>query len=521
MPPPLHTVHMMRLLVVVLSVPLALASCSEDPPIEPNPIACEAAVQEQVRRLSAFEYTRALSDLVGVQFDENLLPATSVSTTFATAEDALGSSPLLVDGQFDASQAAADAVLATLEAGKGASLLGCETSEPACVDDFIDRFGKEAFRRPVVAEEHERLRALYDELTPGEGINVALATLVQAIILSPRFGFHVEERTSSGVVDGWSIASRMSFFLWSSAPDEELLAAAEANTLADPSVRDEQARRMLKDPRARENVVRFFRELLDLDHLASLAPLAEEYPQWTETLRAELYEETDRFVETIVFEQNGTFADLLTSRWVEAGPELSALYGIASGSNELPPERAGMLTRAGFLATKSHAVQPSPVFRGLAVINRFYCLEIAPPPPDVADVVADVETVTNRDRYAAHTSDPACAGCHDQIDSIGFTLEGFDAIGAYRTHDNGQPVDATGVVLSQDIDGGAELSAALAGSDAVAECAVTQWLQFTRGHELEGGESCTRDAIAAQFPAGKGTVQDLLVTIVRSDLFTQ
>jgi hypothetical protein len=341
------------------------------------------------------------------------------------------------------------------------------------------------------------------------------------MILSPRFGFHVEERTETGAIDGWSIASRMSFFLWASAPDQELLAAAESNALADPNVREEQARRMLADPRARERVVRYYRELLDLDLLASFEPLAASYPEWNEALRGEISEETDRFVEVTVFDQDGTVEDLLTSGWVEAGPELSAMYGIEHGSNELPPERAGMLTRAGFLATTSHAVQPSPVFRGLAILDRIMCRPIGPPPPGISDVAADVEAVTNRERYAVHSDDPACQGCHSQIDPIGFTFEEFDAIGAYRTHDNGQPVDATGEVYEQAVDGAAELSAVLAASDDVGQCAVELWIRSNRGHDLQGGESCASDAIAAQSSADGGTVQDLLVSIVRSELFIQ
>ena len=493
----------------------------QTPAGEQTPGACETSAGEPIRRLSAFEYTRALDELVGVQIDEALLPATSGDSIFATEEAALGSSSLLVDGQLVASEAVADAVLDTLEAGDGAAFLGCEASDPSCVDEFIDRFGKQAFRRPVDAEEHARLRALYDEIAPTEGTDLALATLVQAMVLSPRFGFHTEERASSGAIDGWSIASRMSFFLWSSPPDEALLAAAETNELADPDVREEHARRMLMDPRARESVVRFYRELLDLDLLTSYAPLAEAYPEWTEALRGEMFDEIDRFVEATVFEQDGTFETLLTSRWVEAGPALSALYGIEPGHTELPPERAGLLTRAGVLTTTSHAVQPSPVFRGLAVLDRIMCRQIGVPPPGISDVAADVETVTNRERYAVHSSDPACAGCHSQIDPIGFTFEEFDAIGAYRTHDNGQPVDATGEVFGQEVDGAAELSTALADSDEVAQCAVTQWLRFGRGHDLDGGERCAGDDIAIESAADGGTVQDLLVAIVRSPLFIQ
>lgn len=496
-------------------------STPPSPATDPLPTACQDSTQEPVRRLSAFEYARALDALVGVQVNEGTLPPTSIDTIFATEEKALGSSSLLVDGQFAAAEAAAHKVLATLESGEAMAFIGCDTSLPNCVDEFIARFGKKAFRRPVSADEQTRLRALYDQVVPDEGVHVALATIVQAIVLSPRFGFHVEERTSTGALDGWSIAARLSFFLWASAPDDQLMALAETGELADPAVREAQARRMLTDQRARQAVVRFYRELLDLDQLDAFEPLAEAYPNWTDTLRDEIFAETDRFVEATVFEHGGSFETLLTSRWVEAGPELSGVYGIEFGGNELPPERAGLLTRAGFLATKSHKTQPSPVYRGLSILDRFLCREIAPPPPDIPEVTPDQVTQTNRERYAAHSNDPACAGCHSQIDPLGFALEAFDAIGASRTHDNGMPVDATGEVFGTAIDGGAELSIVLANSAEVEVCAATQWVRFMRGHPLQNHESCARDLMVIESAAAGGTVQDLLITIVRSKLFIQ
>jgi hypothetical protein len=501
--------------------PPATMPPGNNPPPPDVSTSCDAASQEPVRRLSAFEYTRALNDLIGFSPEETTLPATSVGTVFAREEAALGSSALLVSGQFAASEAAASAVRAKLESNGSEEFIGCDISNATCIDTFIDVFGKKTFRRPVEDGEHQRLRALYDEVVLSEGVNPAIAALVQAMILSPRFGFHVEDQSENGEIDSWSIASRMSFFLWSSAPDEELFAAAGSNTLFDPKVREEQALRMLKEPKARESVVRFYRELLDLDILDALAPLPASYPEWTETLRTEISAETDRFVEATVFEQDGSPKDLLTSRWVEAGPELSTLYGIAGGHNELPAERAGLLTRAGFLASKSHAVQPSPVFRGLTVLDRFICRDIAPPPPDIPDVATDVETVTNRERYAAHTADPACAGCHGQIDPIGFSLENFDAIGGFRTHDNGQAVDATATVFEQSINGGAELSTVLANSDEVAQCGLTQWIRFARGHSLNTEERCARSIIMTHFSEGNGTVKDLLIAIVGSELFIQ
>jgi len=482
-----------------------------------EPSSCAIESREPVRRLSAFEYTRALQDLVGVEIDEALLPASSSTTVFATDDAALGSSALLVDGQFDATVIAGQAVLARMEAD-GASFMGCVPSDPACIDTWLSAFGKRAHRRPLADDERDRLRALFDEVTAADGRNVAVAATVQALLLSPRFGFHVEELDEDGRPDDYAIASRLSFLLWSSAPDEALLDAARRGVLRDRAERTAQAERMLMDPRAAATMVRMVRELLDLEALASVDPID---PRWSASLRAEMDAEIDRFIETTVFAQDGTLAALLTSRWVDAGPQLAALYGIAAGTDELPVERAGLVTRAGFLAGMTSGASPSPVRRGLVVLDRLACTAIAPPPPDVPEIPAGDAGLTNRDRYEQHTADPSCAGCHLQIDPIGFALEHFDAIGAYRSVDNGQPIDASGAVLGVAIDGAFELSTALADSDVVATCAVTQWLRFGLGHALRDGEACARDELAADFIAAGGDLPTLLVDIAASPLMVE
>lgn len=479
--------------------------------------ACVIESREPVRRLSAFEYTRALWDLVGVEIDEAGLPASSATTVFASDDAALGSSALLVDGQFDATVVAADAVLALMEAD-GAAFMGCVPSDPACVDTWLAAFGKRAHRRPLADDERDRLRALFDEVVASDGMNVAVAATVQALLLSPRFGFHVEEHDADGTPDEYAIASRLSFLLWASLPDDALLDAADRGVLREPSERAAQAERLLADPRAAATVVRMVRELLDLDALATVDPID---PRWTEPLRGEMDAEIDRFIEATIFANDGTLAALLTSRWVDAGPELAALYGIAAGTDLLPAERAGIVTRAGFLAGLTSGASPSPVRRGLVVLDRLACTAIAPPPPAVPEIPAADDGLTNRDRYEQHTADPSCAGCHQQIDPIGFALENFDAIGAYRSVDNGQPIDASGSVLGVEVDGAAELAAALADSDVVATCAVTQWLRFGLGHALREGEACARDELAADFIAAGGHLPTLLVDVAASPLFIQ
>ena len=482
--------------------------------------ACVVESREPVRRLSAFEYTRAVSDLVGVEIDEAGLPPSSVTTVFATEDAALGSSALLVDGQFDATVVVAQAVLARLQAGESAAFMGCAAIDSACVDTWIAGFGKRAYRRPLAEGERARIRGLYDEVAAVDGVEVAVSATVQALLLSPRFGFHVEEQTADGTPDDYAIASRISFFLWASMPDDELLAAADRGALADSTERAAQAQRLLADPRAAARVARAYRELLGLDVITTIEPLD---PRWSEALREELGAETDRFVAATFFEHEGTLAGLFTSRWVDAGPELRALYGLgaAPGEAELPPERAGLLTRAAFLASTSRGASPSPILRGLAVLDRVMCTAPAPPPASVPQAPAAEGGVTNRDRFEQHTADAACASCHQQIDPIGFAFEGFDAIGAYRTVDNGQPIDASGAVLGTDVVGAAELSAVLAHSDVVASCAVTQWLRSTLGHPLREGEACARDQLAAEFVAGGGDIQDLLVDVAASPLFVQ
>ena len=504
----------------------ATACAGDEPPYlpplaPPPPSQCASVSSEPVRRLTAFELTRTLHELVGVEVDESLFPSSSGTAALDTDEEALGSSALLADGQLRAARAAADAVLARLEAGEGALVLGCAEADVTCPDTFIDDFGGRAYRRPVTSDEHARLRALHDEVAAGEGARVAYAALVQAMLMAPRFGFVVEDRTADGTLDDHSIAARMSLLLWATGPDEALTARAASGELADSTVRAEEAARMWSDPRARPAVVRFFRDVLDLERVRGASPEPTTYPAWSEGLRTEIAAETDRFVEVTLFDREGTLEALLTSRYVEAGPELSALYGIDSDAGELPPERAGILTRAAFLTSTAHGLQPSPVIRGVDVLERVLCIDLGSPPPDVSTDVATGVTRTNREAYAEHTSDPACQGCHIQIDPIGFALEGFDSMGGYRTTDNGQPVDATGVVLGTTVDGGAELSELLASTEQTDRCMVTQWVRRARGHLPTREEQCAVDELANHFIDSNGSLRELLVSLVASDLFIQ
>lgn len=493
--------------------PSTTTTAAVDTDDDPGAPSCAVEPRDPVRRLSAFEYARALDDLLGVTVDETRLPASSTSPIFATEDAALGSSPVLVDGQFDATVLAADVVLARLDTEGAQAFLGCDPGDATCIDTWLGELGRRAHRRPLDDDARARLHGLFDEIAAVDGIDVAIAGTVQAMLLSPRFGFHVEEAAPDGGPDDWAIASRLSFLLWGSIPDDDLLDAAERGELHDPEARREHARRLLADPRAALRVVRTWRELLDIDALASAAPID---PRFTPTLRDEMFAEFDAFIATTALAHGGTITDLLTSRWVDAGPELAALYG--SNGDALPPERVGVLGRAAFLGATARGDAPSPILRGLAVLDRLACTAIAPPPPSVP-AIPDLDAGgTNRQRFEQHTADPACAGCHQQFDPIGFALEHFDAIGAHRNVDAGLPIDARGSVLGLEVDGAVELATTLAEHDVVWACAVTQQLRAAIGHAPRTGEACARDALAESFRAGDGDLQALLVEIAASEV---
>jgi hypothetical protein len=330
------------------------------------------------------------------------------------------------------------------------------------------------------------------------------------------------------------MASRLAYFLWQRMPDAALLEAARSDALADLSGIEEQVRRMLGDTRARNAVSDFHRQWLYFDRI-----LNEEhstrvdglFPDWTAETQTSAYEELARFTEHTVFDGGGTLADLFLSREAELDESLARIYGVdVSGSGfssvTLPAEeRAGLLTRVGFLAAHAHSANGSPPLRGSYIMQRLFCLEVEPPPPDADTTPPDPtgSPLTNREQFEERTASPTCGGCHAMLNAFGFGLEHYDAIGAYRTTDNGQPVNAVVELIDTDVDGevngGIELSEALARSQQVAACAVSRWYRYARGRGLENEDQCSLDQLNQRFMASGGNIVDLMVDIATSPEF--
>jgi mono/diheme cytochrome c family protein len=350
--------------------------------------------------------------------------------------------------------------------------------EEACAKRIITTVAGRAFRRPLTPGEVERLLAFHREGRRDGGFDRGIELAVRGILASPKFLVRVE-RDPESVAPGsvypvadLDLASRLSFFLWSSIPDDELLTIAKQGRLKDPAVLDRQVRRMLADPRAEALVANFAGQWLYLRNVRTATPDKNEFPDFDDNLRQGFQRETELFVGSIMREDRSVL-DLLTADFTYVNERLARHYGMTGiyGSHfrrvtVRDEARQGLLGQGSILLVTSHADRTSPVVRGKWVLDNLIGSPPPPPPPDVPaledQIDDDGKPHSLRERMEQHRSNPACAACHKVMDPIGFALENFDAVGAWRTRDGGTPIDASGQLADgTPVDGVATLRAAL------------------------------------------------------------
>ena len=328
-----------------------------------------------------------------------------------------------------------------------------------CAREILARLARRAYRRPAAEAEIERLMGLASRaMREGASFEGMIQTALQAILVSPPFLFRIERdphpETEGGVraVDNYELASRLSYFLWSSMPDDELLDAAEVGSLAQPEFLRKQARRMLADPKAAALVENFGGQWLQLRNLAQARPDAATFPEFDDDLRQAMLRETELFFEDIVREDR-SILDFLDSRFTFLNERLAKHYGIAGVNGaefrraDLPDgQRGGLLGHGSVLTISSYPTRTSPVLRGLWVLDNILGQSPPPPPPDVPELEErDPATGgTLREQLEEHRANEGCMSCHLVMDAIGFGLENYDPVGKWRTHDGGAPLDASG-----------------------------------------------------------------------------
>ena len=339
----------------------------------------------------------------------------------------------------------------------------CEPTSPAdeapCAYGILETLAERAYRRPVSRDDLEPLLRFYGEGRAAGGFEAGIQRAVEALLVDPKFLFRIE-RDPSDVEPGTiyrltdlELASRLSFFLWSTMPDDELRTLAADGQLSDPAVLEQQVRRMLADDRATSLVDNFAAQWLFLRNLRTVAPDRNRFPDFDGNLREAMEQEVVLWVESQIREDRG-LVELLTADYTYVNERLARHYGIPNISGNhmrrvtLENEaRHGLLGKAGILTVTSYAHRTSPVIRGKWILENILGAPPPPPPPDVPpleenDGTKDPKTI--RELLSQHRANPVCASCHAKMDPLGFALEKFDAIGKYRELDAGEPIDDSG-----------------------------------------------------------------------------
>jgi hypothetical protein len=474
-----------------------------------------------LRRMTRLEYDNTVRDLLG----DTTAPAGKFTPDEQVAGFAANSVAPLSKGQLDEYLGAAEDLAAAAVAERWDDVVGCDVDALACVDTFIAEFGRRTFRRALTDVQLADYRQLFDSARDEFGATDAAAAVITAMLMSPHFLYHVEPTAGEPgqlvALDDFAVASRLSYFLWASMPDDALLDAAAAGELADPDALRDHARRLLEDPRADAAIASFHAQWLGTEGLGNATKDPELFPEWTPELVASIERETGDFAAEVVRKGDGSLRTLLTADWTVADGALADMYGV--DSPDAQPHvvaldgdtRAGVLTQIGFLAANAHAAEVSWVHRGKFVREQLLCDVLPPPPPGVE---------VNEPNDPSRVEDPNCKGCHLMMDPIGMGFDNYSAVGVFHAVDEGgNAIDTAGEVVGVEeigtFDGAVELAHALAESPQVHDCVTRQWFRYATRRADVPSDDCTVDALVEAFADSDLNVRELMVAIAASDAF--
>lgn len=509
----------------------------------------ESAGPAMFRRLTAYEYSNTMRDLLAVHFlaGRALPQDLAGGEGFDNARETLGISPIYAEKFLEAATTALEYAARNVES-RGV-LLASRPSEAveerAAAEANLGALANRAFRRPVAKEELQPYVSLFaDARTDGLDFDQANFYAMRGVLTSPQFLFLSEATPAAGEanapLDGWELATRLSYFLWTSLPDGALREAADAGKLADVEEVSRQTLRMLGEgTHLNDSLVQFVGQWLGTADLGSTKVIDAARHPWVQDHHVSAMRNQPVYVFESLLRENGSLLELIDADWTFLNIELLAAYGIDRKklSEEeinqqlvrvkLPEEyryRGGLLGSGGVLARTSYPQRSSAVLRGVWVWEKMLGVTLPPPPPNVPALPEHGESgqaETQRQRLNRHREDPTCASCHDRIDPIGFALENFDEIGRWRDADEGGKVDAVAELGGgMTIEGIAGLKAyLLENKDQFVRHLTEKMLGYALARGLEPGDRPTVEAIVARLRANDYRAQELVLGIVESKPF--
>ena len=508
---------------------------------EPPPVECDGEVLDPgpnlTRRLTVREYGNTVEALLGVDVRteaQEELPAELRADGFTNTASGLITTLQHVEG-YDALAEVAVSRIPDLQ-GFVSQHTSCLEFQDSCEREFVENLGTLAFRRPPNEDEIELLTVVFDiAQTEGEGFVVGAGLAIEAMLQSPPFLYRLEDEMRGNVVrelDGYEMASRLSYLLWAGPPDAPLLAAAAGDTLRSDAEIEAEVDRMLADPRAQEASVGFARDWLHLARLAALPRDPERFPDWSQEIADAMSEETIAFFNSVVWDQDRSLNDLFDAQEAWLTPELATYYGIESEGEGLVqydvsdiPERGGLFTQGAMVTIGGD--DSSMVARGLFMFEHMLCQHPQSPPEGIDTTPPDIEPGKSQRFYSEErTTNPSCAGCHLQFEPVAWGLERYLADGSYEAMDSfGNALREDGEVQLPGESGplpfanAGELMQLLAQSSATQECFGRKGTQFAVARPLTEDDDCSLNKVRESFEASDGTWRDLMIAIALSPGF--
>jgi hypothetical protein len=492
-----------------------------------------------LRRLNKAEYNNTIRDLVGLDLKlADDFPSDDVGNGFDNIGDVLSLPPVLLEKYLMAAESVADQAIADPQARARVLVHPALTAgdRVAVARRNVREFAERAWRRPLSEGEKERLfeimKFAYDQ---NSSLDEIFRTVVSAVLSSPHFLFRVERDTDGededGIrqLDGFEMASRLSYFLWSSMPDKSLFELARSGKLTQPDVIASQAKRMLADPKSKALVSNFAGQWLQLRDVSRLMPDPELFPDFDDELRFAMRRETELVFESIMRE-NYSVLEFLNADFTFVNERLARHYGIHGISGPefqqvaLKNHRRGVLTHAGILMLTSNPTRTSPVKRGRWILDNILAEPPPPPPANVPELETGGENLGSfREQMEQHRSNPACSVCHLKMDAIGFGLENFDAIGGWRDRDGRFDIDASGELPGGQKFGGAVDLMEIMVREKKTEfcrCLAGKMLTYALGRGLISYDRCTINDVVRNLTENEYRFETLITAIVTSAPFT-